>query len=162
MAYAVWQYWRATGDDGFMLEAGAEIVLETARFWASRATPEGDGRRHIRGVIGPDEYHENIDDNAFTNVMARWNIARGIEMAELLRARWPERWSELSARLALEPAELAAVAAGGRHAGDGYDAATGLIEQFAGYHRLQEVDLTQYAHRARADGRGAGARAHRN
>ena len=39
---------------------------------------EADGRRHIRGVIGPDEYHENIDDNAFTNVMARWNIRRAL------------------------------------------------------------------------------------
>jgi trehalose/maltose hydrolase-like predicted phosphorylase len=57
VAYAVWQYWRATGDDDFFLCAGAEILLETARFWASRAVPESDGRRHIRHVIGPDEYH---------------------------------------------------------------------------------------------------------
>ena len=58
IAYAIWQYWEATGDDVFMVDAGAEILLETARFWASRASPEADGRRHIRGVIGPDEYHE--------------------------------------------------------------------------------------------------------
>ena len=58
VAYAVWQYWEATGDDAFMIDAGAEILLETARFWASRAGPEADGKRHIRGVIGPDEYHE--------------------------------------------------------------------------------------------------------
>ena len=75
VAYAVWHYWRATGDDDFFLGAGAEILLETARFWASRAVAEADGRRHIRHVIGPDEYHEDVDDNAFTNVMARWNIA---------------------------------------------------------------------------------------
>ena len=53
IAYAVWQYWRATGDDGFFIDAGAEILLETARFWASRAVPEADGKRHIRHVIGP-------------------------------------------------------------------------------------------------------------
>ena len=82
IAYAVWQYWRATGDDAFFLDAGAEILLETARFWASRAVPEADGKRHIRHVIGPDEYHEDVDDNAFTNVMARWNIARGLETIE--------------------------------------------------------------------------------
>ena len=85
IAYAVWQYWRATGDDAFLLEAGAEILLETARFWASRAVPEADGRRHIRHAIGPDEYHEDVDDNAFTNVMARWNIARALETLDLLR-----------------------------------------------------------------------------
>ncbi len=48
VAYAVWQYWRTTGDDEFFIDAGAEILLETARFWASRAVVEEDGRRHIR------------------------------------------------------------------------------------------------------------------
>jgi trehalose/maltose hydrolase-like predicted phosphorylase len=83
IAYAVWQYWRFTGDDAFFLRAGAEILLETARFWASRAVVEADDKRHIRHVIGPDEYHEDVDDNAFTNVMARWNISRGLVAARL-------------------------------------------------------------------------------
>jgi len=65
-------YWQVTADDAFLCEAGAEILLETARFWSSRGTLEADNQVHIRGVIGPDEYHEHIDDNAFTNVMARW------------------------------------------------------------------------------------------
>jgi len=69
VAYAVWQYWQATGDEAFLTGAGAEMLLETGRFWVSRAGLEADGRRHIRGVIGPDEYHEAIDVNAFTNVM---------------------------------------------------------------------------------------------
>ena len=102
IAYAVWQYWRATGDDEFFLEAGAEILLETARFWASRAVAEADGRRHIRHVIGPDEYHEDVDDNAFTNVMARWNIARALEAIAALRARWPDRAAALCEKLALD------------------------------------------------------------
>ena len=65
------------------------------RFWSSRAQLEADGCCHIRGVIGPDEYHEHIDDNAFTNVMARWNIRRALDVAALLRERWPERWASL-------------------------------------------------------------------
>ena len=72
---------RASGDDDFFLRA-AEILLETVRFWASRAVAEADGRRHIRHVIGPDEYHEDVDDNAFTNLMARRNIARALEAVE--------------------------------------------------------------------------------
>src|SRR6516162_3739999 len=107
IAYAVWQYWRFTSDDDFFLRAGAEILLDTARFWASRAVLEPDGKRHIRHAIGPDEYHEDVDDNAFTNVMAHWNIARGLETIELLRTRWPERVSVLGERLALHDAELA-------------------------------------------------------
>src|SRR4030095_16964257 len=107
VAYAVWQYWRATGDDGFFVDAGAEILLETARFWASRVLVEADGSRHIRHVIGPDEYHEDVDDNAFTNVMSRWNIARGLEAIDLLRERWPNRATELREKLTLDEDELA-------------------------------------------------------
>ena len=55
IAYAVWHYWRATGDDEFFLEAGAEILLETARFWVSRSVVEEEGTRHFRHVIGPDD-----------------------------------------------------------------------------------------------------------
>src|SRR5207253_24781 len=78
IAYGVWQYWIATHDEPFLRDAGAEILLETARFWVSRAQPGGDGAYHIRGVIGPDEYHPTVDDNAYTNLMARWNICRAL------------------------------------------------------------------------------------
>ncbi len=139
VAYAVWQYWRATGDAAFLCQAGAEILLETARFWVSRAVPEADGRRHIRNVIGPDEYHEGIDDNAFTNLMARWNIERGIEVAALLRARWPEHWT----RLAIDAAELAEWQAAAAAIVTGQDE-TGLFEQFTGYHALEDIDLAAF------------------
>jgi trehalose/maltose hydrolase-like predicted phosphorylase len=148
VAYAVWQYWQATGDEGFLLDAGAEIVLETGRFWASRAQLESDGRRHIRGVIGPDEYHEHIDDNAFTNVMARWNIRRAIEVAALLRERWPPRWASLSAKLGLDDAELAQWLDAADAIADSLDPKTGLFEQFAGFNQLEEIDLSKYAGRS--------------
>src|SRR5215831_2326296 len=84
--YAVWQYWRATGDDEFVREYGAEIVLECARFWSSRVEEGLDGKFHICRVIGPDEYHESVDDDAFTNVMAAWTLEFALEIAEWLRA----------------------------------------------------------------------------
>jgi trehalose/maltose hydrolase-like predicted phosphorylase len=147
IAYAVWQYWRATGDDSFFLDAGAEILLETARFWASRAAPEADGKRHIRHVIGPDEYHEDVDDNAFTNVMARWNIARGLEALELLQAQWPKRATALRERLALHEAELADWRDAITRIITGFDTATGRYEQFAGFYQLEPLDLSLYADR---------------
>jgi trehalose/maltose hydrolase-like predicted phosphorylase len=148
VAYAVWQYWRATGDDDFLLSAGAEILLETARFWASRALAEADGKRHIGHVIGPDEYHEDVDDNAFTNVMARSNIARALEAIDLLRARWPDRAAGLSAKLALGDDELADWRDAIARLATGLDPATGLYEQFAGYHQLELIDLSYYSDRA--------------
>ena len=148
IAYAVWQYWQATGDDQFLCAAGAEIVLETARFWASRAALEADGRYHIRNVVGPDEYHEGVDDNAFTNELARWTIERGLELAELLSMRWPERSAALHEAIGLTPAELAAwqVVANGLERG--FDPHTGVFEQFAGYFGLEPIDLRQYADRS--------------
>jgi trehalose/maltose hydrolase-like predicted phosphorylase len=148
VAYAVWQYWQATGDDDFLLQAGAEILLETGRFWASRAGLEADGLCHIRGVIGPDEYHEDIDDNAYTNVMARWNIRRALETAALLRERWPARWNSLASRLGLADTELEQWRNVAETMKTGLDPETGLFEQFSGYFDLEDIDLKNYAGRS--------------
>jgi trehalose/maltose hydrolase-like predicted phosphorylase len=147
IAYAVWQYWQATKDVDFLLEAGAEVLLETGRFWSSRAQPEGDGYYHIRGVIGPDEYHEHIDDNAYTNVMARWNIRRALEVAALLRERWPDRWARLSNRLRLKDMELGDWRTVAERMFTGWNSQTGLFEQFAGFFDLDEIELAAYAGR---------------
>ncbi len=144
IAYAVWQYWQVSADEDFLRHAGCEMLLETARFWISRAVPEADGGRHIRGVIGPDEYHENIDDNAFTNAMARHNIACALAASDLLRARWPGEWSRLSTKLAMADAELAGWPAVAARIVTGLDPATGLYEQFAGYFGLEQIDLAQF------------------
>jgi trehalose/maltose hydrolase-like predicted phosphorylase len=144
VAYAVWQYWRATRDDDFFVNAGAEILLDTARFWASRAVAEADGRRHIRHVVGPDEYHENVDDNAFTNLMARWNIACALEVVELLTTRWPARAAALQQKLALSETDLADWRDAVARIATGFDRATGIYEQFAGFHALEPLDLAPY------------------
>jgi trehalose/maltose hydrolase-like predicted phosphorylase len=145
IAYAVWKYWRASGDDEFFLGAGAEILLETARFWASRTIVEADRKRHIRHVIGPDEYHEDVDDNAFTNVMARWNIARALEALELSHSRWPERAATLRQKLSLGDEELADWRDAVSRIVTGLDPATGIYEQFAGFYSLEPLDLAAYA-----------------
>jgi trehalose/maltose hydrolase-like predicted phosphorylase len=147
VAYAVWQYWRATEDDDFFLSAGAEIILETARFWASRAVQESDGKRHIRHVIGPDEYHEDVDDSAFTNMMARWNIARALETIDILIERWPARAVELFNRLQLSDGEVTDWSEAVDSIVTGVDEETGLFEQFAGFHALDPFDVSAYANR---------------
>jgi len=147
VAWAVWTYWQTTGDDAFLLEAGAEIVIETARFWASRARRADDGSCHIDGVEGPDEYHDLVDDDAFTNGMARWNLERGAELARRTAQRWPERWRELASRLELgddEPDRWREIAARLHLV---VDPSTGLIEQFRGYFDLEPLDLAPYARR---------------
>ena len=147
VAYAVWNYWRTTGDDRFLKDVGAEILVETARFWASRATLEDDKRYHIRCVIGPDEYHESVDDNAYTNCMAQWNLETAAEIAEIFSERWPERWQTLSRRLGLGDEERRTWQQVASDLYTGFDERTGLFEQFQGYFELEDIDLSEYASR---------------
>ncbi len=150
VAHAVWQYWQGTADDDFFVDFGAEIMLETARFWSSRGALEGDGKYHIRHVIGPDEYHENVDDNVFTNLMAAWNLRRGCDTAHWMRQYHPERWQDLSRRLHLADDELATWA----HLADVmftiFDTRTLLYEQFAGYFQKEPIDLKKFEPRTAA------------
>ncbi|WP_426029673.1 glycoside hydrolase family 65 protein [Caulobacter sp. DWP3-1-3b2] len=148
VAYAVWQYWRTTDDEAFLREAGAEILLETARFWASRAAPDTDGVHHIRRVIGPDEYHVGVDDNAYTNLMARWNIRRALEVAACFSARWPAAWTALSGRLGLTRVEMTDWSRVAETMATGEDLATGLTAQFKGFLDLEDIDLAAYAGRS--------------
>ena len=159
VAYAVWQYWQATGDDEFLLDAGAEILLETGRFWSSRAQQEADGHCHIRGVIGPDEYHEHIDDNAFTNVMARWNIRRALDVAALLRERWPERWASLASRLGVDDAEMQQWLDRRGDDGDRLRCRNGTVRAVRGLFRSRRHRSDALRGPFRANGRGAWARA---
>jgi kojibiose phosphorylase len=95
-------------------------------------------------VIGPDEYHEGVDDNAYTNQLAAWLLTRVAELATWLAVRHPDRWASLQAALELdddEPAGWQEVAAG---LVDGLDPATGLIEQHRGFDQLEAVDLSAF------------------
>ena len=128
VAWAAASYLAWTGDDEFAAGPGRDLFVETARYWASRVRKSG-GRAHIYGVIGPDEYHEPVDDNAFTNVLARWNLRQaaaldGVDEDE--RAAW------------LGTAEALV---------DGYDRASGLYEQFAGFFELEPLIIEEIASR---------------
>lgn len=144
VAFGVWKYWEATGDERFLVDAGAEILIETTRFWASRAEREDDGRYHIRGVIGPDEYHETVDDNAYTNGLAQWNLEVGAEVTRLVAERWPEQWRALSRRLGLDAEEPGRWLEVARELYTGFDKQTGLFEQFRGYFALEDIDLAAF------------------
>ncbi|HCC6343097.1 glycoside hydrolase family 65 protein [Citrobacter amalonaticus] len=80
IAWAVVAYWQVTGDEQFMSHEGLTLLLETARFWLSRTT-EVKGRLEIHDVIGPDEYTEHVNNNAFTNYMAYYNVEQALHFA---------------------------------------------------------------------------------
>jgi trehalose/maltose hydrolase-like predicted phosphorylase len=150
IAYAIWQYWQSTGDDEFFVRYGAEIILESARFWASRGVIEPDDSYHFRHVIGPDEYHENVDDDAYTNLMARWNLRHGARSAKLLQDCWPERWQELVARVQFTDEEICSWQKLADATFIPFDPKTFLYEQFSGYFNKESIDLKKFEPRSAA------------
>ena len=141
VAYAVHLYWHVTGDNAWFVEKGAELILDTAKFWASRAEWDAaDNRYEFNDVIGPDEYHDHVDNNAYTNYMARWNLQTALNVLEWLKVRAPSKASELTQRLDLTAERLATWQ---KVLTNIYlpIQSNGLIEQFEGYYQRRAVDL---------------------
>lgn len=131
IAWAVCTYQLWTDDRAFMRLAGDEILTETARYWMSRIEADSDGAYHLRAVVGPDEYHEWVDDNVFTNTMAAYNLrqaARPTMRSPGVSGEERESWLHAADRI---------------HAG--FDPSTGLHEQFDGYFDLQPLMASDVA-----------------
>ncbi|OCB28342.1 trehalose-phosphatase [Mycobacterium malmoense] len=148
VAYSAWKFYQVTGDLAYLIDYGAEMLAEIARFWVSRATYDEERERYsIRGVIGPDEFHsgypdapyDGIDNNAYTNVMAVWVIMRAFDALHLLPL--PNRL-DLRETLGLHSAELAHWDEVSRRMYVPFH--DGVISQFEGYGELEELDWERY------------------
>jgi alpha,alpha-trehalase len=149
IVYKIWQFYQASGDLEFLCFYGSEIILEIARFWASLATVNDKLRRYeIRGVMGPDEYHDaypeagkpGLDNNSYTNLMAVWCLCRALDLMTLLPGEHCSRvrqklhinedeirhWEEISRRMRLVFLDQ------------------GILSQFEGYSDLKELDWETY------------------
>jgi len=149
VAYNVWAHYQATGDARSLTEFGAEMLIEIGRFWASICEWNRDrGRYEIRGVVGPDEYHDGypdrsepgIDNNAYTNIMAAWCLHTAIRCLDELP---PGARRDLVEQLSVGDEEIA----------NWRDISTkmfvpfhdgGIISQFEGYEELEEFDWDRY------------------
>lgn len=141
IAFAVYQYEGATGDLGFMEHSGYEMVFETAKFWASRLEwAEERSRYEIHRVIGPDEYKEHVDNNAFTNYMAYFNLKLAQRYAERLAKQNQELLKAFGLGDALQ--DWQAKAEGLYLPKPQPD--DGVIPQDDMYLQLPEIDLSKY------------------
>ncbi len=149
IAYNVWQYFQVTEDTDFLHAHGAELILSIAQFWSSLATFNAERERYeIRGVMGPDEYHEGypwsdrpgLDNNAYTNVMAVWVLCRALDV---LRTVSEMDRIELMGRLGITGGELRRWEdISHRMFVPFHD--DGIISQFEGYEKLEELDWEAY------------------
>ncbi|RLP91545.1 glycoside hydrolase family 65 protein [Micromonospora sp. BL4] len=133
IADAVLRYLAATDDQRFLAQAGLELLVETARLWHGFGHWSDTGAFHLHGVTGPDEYAALVNDNVFTNLMARRNLRGAADAAE--------RHPDLAGRLGVDPTEIA----GWRAAADAvfipYDRARGVHQQAAGFTEQPEWDF---------------------
>jgi trehalose/maltose hydrolase-like predicted phosphorylase len=149
IAYNVWNHWLHDGNDEFMYRYGAEMIYSIALFFSSLVKyDESDGRYHTYGIMGPDEFHEQLpgsdrhglDDNAYTNVLISWLMTNALRLKQDLprehRSRLEQalgvsdeeyaRWQEISRKMNLIINE------------------DGIISQFKGYFELKELDWAGY------------------
>jgi len=149
IVYNIWQFYQVTGETEFLAAYGAEMILEIARFWASIAVyNEALDRYEIRGVIGPDEFHDaypgtdspGLNNNAYTNVMAVFVLNRALELFQVLHA--PD-CQQLCEKLGIEESEKRRWAEIARKMRLVFHS-DGILSQFEGYERLAELDWDAY------------------
>ncbi len=148
IACTVWKYWQATLDEDFLINYGAEIVFESARYYASRSEKGDDGLYHINKTIGPDEYHECIDDNAYTNYLAEKNFNYAVIVYELMKSSYADKLKDLSEKINLSEEEIESWKDYEGNFYLGYDPDTMLYEQFRGFYDLEYIDLEEYEPRS--------------
>lgn len=138
VAYGSVHYYELTGDEDFFDNEGLEILCETARFWVSRLNYNKEKDCYeIHKVTGPDEWHEPVNNNAYTNYLARWNIRKALEYLARWETEKPEIFTRVTSRLQLEQEERAEWTSCAEKI---YLPNTdGVIEQFEGYFDLSDA-----------------------
>ncbi len=144
VAYGIHRYVEATEDHEFLESVGAEILFETSRFWLSFIETDEDGSCHLRSVMGPDEFHSHVDDNAFTNTLAAWHLRYAADVYDDLAATAPERLAALRETLGVDAAEVATWRTVADAIATPRVDPKGVIEQFAGYFERLHVPIAEW------------------
>lgn len=142
VAYAIWEHFSATGDDSILLDGGAEIICECARFFLSYLYYSPERRRYeVLDVTGPDEYHERVHNDAYTNWMVAHTLDVCLRMCAYLQEYYPEQVQALLERLDFGQ-DLASIRVIAKRL---YlpkpDPQSSVIPQFDGYFSLEDVAL---------------------
>ncbi|MGA2916799.1 MAG: glycosyl hydrolase family 65 protein [Sedimentisphaerales bacterium] len=144
VVYGIWEYYKATGDERILIDGGAEVILECARFYSSYAYFKKDKNRYeILDVTAPDEYHERVNNNPYTNRMVKYTIDVALETINLLKNKYSKVYKSLISRINFQD-DIAKIK----------DLQQNLyiprplkknsiIEQFDNYFKLEDINLKQ-------------------
>jgi kojibiose phosphorylase len=145
VAYGILTYVEATGDTEFLTEFGAEILFETSRFWVDRSTYVAETDRYsLLQVMGPDEFHSHIDNNAFTNRMAQWALTQSAQVYADLAESQPEALAAIVTKIGLDPEEVEQWRNVAGKIVYHLDPERGVLEQFDGYFERLDVPITEW------------------
>ncbi|OQY09159.1 MAG: hypothetical protein B6I29_03995 [Marinitoga sp. 4572_148] len=145
IAFAIREYLRATDDWNFFLNYGAEMFFETARFWVSRAEyNKAKDRYEINEVIGPDEFHEHVNNNFYTNYLAKWNILQALKYVRFLKENYNEQYRKIVEKINLNQDELKKWEIVANKLFIPWNKESHLIEQFEGYFKLKDRTISEY------------------
>lgn len=145
VAYGIYNYVKITKDQEFLMEKGAEILTETARFWASRCEYVAEKDRYeINQVTGPDEWHEPVNNNLYTNYLAKWNLRYVTKLIEKLRLEEPKGYHNLMEKTGVSAEEIGTWQEIEKKIYLPRKEGTKLLEQFEGYFNLENVTIEAY------------------
>lgn len=143
VVHGLFNFYSATKDEGFLYGKGAEIVFQTAIFWLSRIEKRR-GRYEIRKVIGPDEFHEHVDNNAFTNYLVMWHFIKACELYKKMEKDAPAVLKKLAKKIKLTKKQVEEMHVVSKIIYFPYDQKTDIIEQFEGYFSLEDFEVKKY------------------
>ncbi len=144
VVYGIWNYYHVTGDFSILFEGGAEVILECARFYYSYSYFNRDtGNYEILDVTGPDEYHERVNNNAYTNLMAKYVVGVAIKVLGILKIENQQVYETLFEELDYGTDYV--------NICDYYenlyipepDSDTQIIEQFDSYFKLEDISIDE-------------------
>jgi kojibiose phosphorylase len=148
VAYGIMRYVEATGDQEFQYRFGAEVLFETSRYWMGRVertdSDTDTGSYSLRKVMGPDEFHSHVDNNAFTNHLVRWHLQTAAAVNDEFRSFAPDQYERLAARLGLEAAEVERWRDVARNLHVDDERVDRLVEQFDGYFKRLDVRISEW------------------
>lgn len=143
IAYGLWHYFLATGDESFLFEYGAEILIETARFWCDRVDKNKDGSYDLINVMGPDEYSVSTLNNAFTNRMVKFNLQKAKECLALLAEKDPRKYAAFVEKMSISNEELSLFEDISEHLPVPFQKEQGYILQSEDFEQYADIDIQQ-------------------
>lgn len=145
IAFSIWEYYRTTKDKDFLINYGLEIFFDTARFWQSRVEYNKEYDRYeINNVIGPDEFHEHINNNVYTNYLAKWNMRKSLELAKWIKEEDETIFNKLCSKLGLDECSFKAWDEIQKKMYIPKSKDGRIIEQFEGFFNLKHYPITEH------------------